>query len=57
MGLNRPLLVVAFELSERRKAIVADDLAGAAHVVYLTELTAQLGARHWRARHQPPPRS
>src|SRR3974377_611740 len=38
MGLNRPLLVVAFELSERRKAIVADTLAGAARVVYLTEL-------------------
>ena len=38
MGLNRPLLVVAFELSERRKVIVADALAGAARVVYLTEL-------------------
>ena len=38
MRLNRPLLVVAFELSERRKVIVADALAGAARVVYLTEL-------------------
>ena len=31
-------LVVTFELSERRKAIVADVLAGASSVVYLTEL-------------------
>jgi len=38
MKLNRPPLVVAFELSERRKAIVADALAGASAVVYLTEL-------------------
>src|SRR6516165_11466799 len=38
MRLNRPLLVVAFELSERRKVIVVDALAGAARVVYLTEL-------------------
>jgi hypothetical protein len=38
MGLNRPPLVVAFELSERREAILADALAGAARVVYLTEL-------------------
>jgi phosphoglycerate dehydrogenase-like enzyme len=38
MELNRPPLVVGFELSERRKAIVADALAGASAVVYLTEL-------------------
>ena len=38
MELSRPPLVVAFELSERRKAIVADALAGASAVVYLTEL-------------------
>ena len=38
MELNRPPLVVAFELSEKRKAIVADALAGASAVVYLTEL-------------------
>jgi hypothetical protein len=38
MGLNRSPLVVAFELSERRKAILADALAGVARVVYLTEL-------------------
>jgi hypothetical protein len=38
MGLNRTPLVVAFELSERRKAILADAFAGAARVVYLTEL-------------------
>ena len=38
MELNRPPLVVAFELSERRKAIVADALAGASVVIYLTEL-------------------
>jgi hypothetical protein len=36
--LSRPPLVVAFELSEKRKAIVADALAGASAVVYLTEL-------------------
>jgi phosphoglycerate dehydrogenase-like enzyme len=35
---SRPPLVVAFELSEKRKAIVADALAGASAVVYLTEL-------------------
>ena len=29
MELSRPPLVVAFELSEKRKAIVADALAGA----------------------------
>ena len=31
-------LVVTFELSEKRKAIVADALAGVSAVVYLTEL-------------------
>ncbi len=38
MALSRPSLVVAFELSQKRKAIVADPLAGASAVVYLTEL-------------------
>jgi hypothetical protein len=38
MELGRPPLVVAFELNKRRKAIVADALAGASAVVYLTEL-------------------
>jgi phosphoglycerate dehydrogenase-like enzyme len=38
MELSRPPLVVAFELSEKRKAIVADALAGASAVVCLTEL-------------------
>jgi phosphoglycerate dehydrogenase-like enzyme len=38
MELSGPPLVVAFELSEKRKAIVADALAGASAVVYLTEL-------------------
>src|SRR5208282_5051637 len=38
MELSRPPLVVAFELSEKGKAIVADALAGAGAVVYLTEL-------------------
>jgi phosphoglycerate dehydrogenase-like enzyme len=38
MELIRPALVVAFELSEKRKAIVADALAGASAVAYLTEL-------------------
>jgi phosphoglycerate dehydrogenase-like enzyme len=38
MELSRPPLVVTFELSERRKAIVADALAGAGAVVYLTGL-------------------
>jgi hypothetical protein len=36
MELSRPPLVVAFELSDKRKAIVADALAGASAVVYLT---------------------
>ena len=38
MELSRPPLVVAFELSKKRKAIVADTLAGVSDVVYLTEL-------------------
>jgi hypothetical protein len=38
MKLSRPPLVVTFELSEKRKAIVAHALAGASAVVYLTEL-------------------
>src|SRR6516225_4814073 len=38
MRLNRPLLVVAFELSAKRKVILAGALAGAGRVVYLTEL-------------------
>jgi hypothetical protein len=38
MEFSRPPLVVAFELSEKRKAIVADTLAGVSAVVYLTEL-------------------
>jgi hypothetical protein len=33
MELSRPQLVVAFELSEKRKAIVVDALAGASAVV------------------------
>jgi hypothetical protein len=37
MELSGPL-VVAFALSQKRKAIVADALAGASAVVYLTEL-------------------
>ena len=36
--MNRPPLVVTFELSARRKTLLADTLAGAAPVVYLTEL-------------------
>ena len=38
MEFSRPPLVIAFELSEPRKAIVADTLAGVSDVVYLTEL-------------------
>ena len=38
MDLSRPPLVIGFELSEKRKAIVADALAGAGTVVYLAEL-------------------
>jgi len=33
MEFSRPPLVVAFELSEKRKALVADTLAGASDVV------------------------
>ena len=35
--MNPPPLVVAFELSERRKSIVADGLAGASAIIYLAE--------------------
>jgi phosphoglycerate dehydrogenase-like enzyme len=38
MDLSRPPLVITFELSEKRKVIVADALSGASAVVYLTEL-------------------
>ena len=38
MELSRPPLVIGFELSGKRKAIVADALADASAVVYLTEL-------------------
>src|SRR6478672_2607483 len=38
MELNPPPLVVAFELSDRRKSIVADGLAGASAIIYLAEL-------------------
>ena len=38
MKLSPPPLVVAFELSERRKSIVADGLAGASAIIYLAEL-------------------
>jgi phosphoglycerate dehydrogenase-like enzyme len=38
MELSPPPLVVAFELSERRKSIVADGLAGATAIIYLAEL-------------------
>jgi phosphoglycerate dehydrogenase-like enzyme len=38
MELSPPPLVVAFELSERRKSIVADGLAGASTIIYLAEL-------------------
>ena len=38
MESGQPFLVVAFEFSEYRKAIVADALAGTGAVVYLTEL-------------------
>lgn len=38
MELSPPPLVVAFELSDRRKSIVADELAGASAIVYLAEL-------------------
>src|SRR5260370_733458 len=48
MELSRPPLVVAFELSEKRKAIVADALAGASVVVYLTGLDAAARAEALR---------
>ncbi len=48
MELVRPPLVVAFELSEKRKAIVADTLAGASAVVYLTELDGEARAEALR---------
>ena len=38
MELSRSSVVVAFELSQKRKAIAADALAGASVVVYLTEV-------------------
>jgi hypothetical protein len=38
MDPSRPPLVIGFELSEKRKAIVAAALADASAVVYLTEL-------------------
>jgi hypothetical protein len=38
MDPSRPPLVIGFALSEKRKAIVADALAGASAIVYLTEL-------------------
>ena len=38
MDLSRPPLVVAFELSEKRKATVADACRQRQSVVYLTEL-------------------
>jgi hypothetical protein len=38
MDPKRPPLVIGFELSEKRKAIVADALAGASAIAYLTEL-------------------
>ena len=52
MELSRPL-VVGFALSEQRKAIVADALAGASAVVYLTELAQ----RHAPKRYAVPARS
>jgi len=48
MELSRPPLVIAFELSEKRKAIVADALAGASTVVYLTELDEAASAEALR---------
>jgi phosphoglycerate dehydrogenase-like enzyme len=48
MELSRPPLVVTFELSERRKAIVADVLAGASPVVYLSELDGMARAEALR---------
>jgi phosphoglycerate dehydrogenase-like enzyme len=48
MELSRPPLVVAFGLSEKGKAIVADALAGASAVVYLSELDAAARAQALR---------
>src|SRR5258708_1554522 len=55
MELSRPPLVVAFELSEKRKAIVADALAGASAVVYAGPMALRwLHARgHVRQTHRP----
>jgi hypothetical protein len=52
MDLSRPPLVITFELSEKRKAIVADALSSASAVVYLTELdeaARRSAAQHRRA--------
>jgi phosphoglycerate dehydrogenase-like enzyme len=48
MELSRPPLVVAFALSQKRKAIVVDALAGASAVVYLTELDETARAKALR---------
>src|SRR5947208_2750592 len=48
MEFSPPPLVIAFELSETRKAIVADALAGAGAVVYLTELEEEARAEALR---------
>jgi hypothetical protein len=46
--LTRPPLVVAFELGEKRMAIVADAPAGASTVVYHTELDEAARAKALR---------
>jgi phosphoglycerate dehydrogenase-like enzyme len=48
MELSLPPLVVAFELSAKRKAILAEALTGAASVVYLTELDGRARAEALR---------
>ena len=48
MELSQPALVVAFALSQKRKAIVADALAGASAVVYLNELDQTARAKALR---------
>jgi phosphoglycerate dehydrogenase-like enzyme len=48
MDMSKPQLVVAFGLSEKRKPIVADALAGASEVVYLTELDTAARAQALR---------
>jgi len=53
MDLSRPPLVVGFALSEQRKAIVADALASASAVVYLTDSMK----RHVPKRYAMPARS